>query len=64
MLKRDFIKNAAAFALSALVSPAVLARAQEDRFLRDARAMPMADGPFTLPPLPYAFNALEPHIDA
>ncbi|WP_230471383.1 superoxide dismutase [Hymenobacter jejuensis] len=24
----------------------------------------MADGPFTLPPLPYAFNALEPHIDA
>jgi len=64
MLKRDFIKNAAAFALSALVSPAVLARAQEERFLRDARAMPMADGPFTLPPLPYAFAALEPHIDA
>ena len=64
MLKRDFIKNAAAFALSALVSPAVLARAQEERLLRDARAMPMADGPFTLPPLPYAFNALEPHIDA
>ncbi|MBR7949844.1 superoxide dismutase [Microvirga sp. STR05] len=24
----------------------------------------MADGPFTLPALPYAFNALEPHIDA
>jgi Fe-Mn family superoxide dismutase len=23
-----------------------------------------ADGPFTLPPLPYAFAALEPHIDA
>ncbi len=23
-----------------------------------------APGPFTLPPLPYAFNALEPHIDA
>ena len=21
-------------------------------------------GPFTLPPLPYAYNALEPHIDA
>src|SRR5512133_1975849 len=21
-------------------------------------------GPFTLPPLPYAFDALEPHIDA
>ncbi|WP_354580412.1 superoxide dismutase [Hymenobacter sp. UYP22] len=24
----------------------------------------MADGPFTLPALPYAFNALEPHIDS
>ncbi len=25
---------------------------------------PAAQGPFTLPPLPYAFDALEPHIDA
>ncbi len=27
-------------------------------------AEPAATGPFTLPPLGYAFNALEPHIDA
>jgi len=25
---------------------------------------PAATGPFTLPPLPYSFDALEPHIDA
>ena len=27
-------------------------------------ALAQADGPFKLPPLPYAANALEPHIDA
>ena len=40
--------------------------------LRTASAQPSAGpapaagvtGPFTLPPLPYAFDALEPHIDA
>src|SRR5206468_11768243 len=31
--------------------------------LTTAQAQPAA-GPFTLPPLPYAFDALEPHIDA
>ena len=25
---------------------------------------PAAEGPFTLPPLPYAYDALEPYIDA
>src|SRR5207253_3597728 len=32
-----------------------------------AQAVPASggsSGPFTLPPLPYAFDALEPHIDA
>jgi Fe-Mn family superoxide dismutase len=29
-----------------------------------AQATPAPSGPFTLPPLPYAFDALEPHIDA
>ena len=34
--------------------------------LRSAMAQPApaVTGPFTLPPLPYAFDALEPHIDA
>ncbi|WP_078014408.1 superoxide dismutase [Hymenobacter sp. CRA2] len=64
MLKRDFLKNGVLAVVGALVSPAVLAAAHEERLLREARATPIADGPFTLPPLPYAFNALEPHIDA
>ncbi|GAA4357847.1 superoxide dismutase [Hymenobacter saemangeumensis] len=64
MLKRDFLKNTAALALGALFSPAVLARAQEEQLLREARATPLAEGPHTLPALPYAFDALEPHIDA
>jgi Fe-Mn family superoxide dismutase len=29
-----------------------------------AAAPPAPTGPFTLPPLPYAFDALEPHLDA
>lgn len=29
-----------------------------------AHAAPPPSGPFTLPPLPYAYSALEPHIDA
>ncbi|WP_317196776.1 superoxide dismutase [Hymenobacter piscis] len=64
MLKRDFLKNSLLTVVGALVSPAVLAAAHEEKLLREARATPMADGPFTLPDLPYAFNALEPHIDA
>ncbi|SET03070.1 superoxide dismutase [Hymenobacter actinosclerus] len=64
MIKRDFLKTGLLTALGALVSPALLAAAHDEKLLREARAMPMADGPFTLPPLPYAFNTLEPHIDA
>ena len=30
----------------------------------DATAPAVVPGPFTLPPLPYAYDALEPHIDA
>jgi len=54
MTRRQAIKT------TALVSAAVAA-------LPSAIAQPAptaATGPFTLPPLPYAFDALEPHIDA
>ncbi|GAB2476858.1 superoxide dismutase [Hymenobacter qilianensis] len=64
MNKRDFLQRGLLLAISGLVSPALLARARDEKFLAEARATPMADGPFTLPALPYAFNALEPHIDA
>lgn len=64
MLKRDFLKNSLLTMVGALVSPAVLAAAHEEKLLREARATPLAEGPFALPALPYAFTALEPHIDA
>ena len=64
MLKRDFLKNSLLTVAGALLSPAVLARVHDEHLLREARATPIADGPFTLPALPYAFNALDPHIDA
>jgi Fe-Mn family superoxide dismutase len=48
----------------ATASCAVLASIRDVR----AQAVPMlttpAGGPFTVPPLPYPFDALEPHIDA
>lgn len=49
--RRAFLQGAAAAAVATLV-PARSVRAAEE------------SGPFTLPPLPYAFNALEPTIDA
>jgi Fe-Mn family superoxide dismutase len=64
MNKRDFLKRSLLLGISSVLSPALLARANDERLLAEARATPIADGPFTLPPLPYAFNALEPHIDA
>jgi len=52
MTRRQAIKTAAITAAAASIVPQVIAQA----------AAPA--GPFTLPPLPYAFDALEPHIDA
>jgi len=51
--RRDAIRSLALGTLAAAAAPHVKA----------ADAAP-AGGPFTLPPLPYAYDALEPHIDA
>lgn len=50
MDKRTFLKSAALLGLAGLVKPF------------DLLAAPVADA-FTLPKLPYSFDALEPHID-
>jgi len=53
MTRRQAIKTTAfVTAAAATMSPAF------------AQPAPAAGGPFSLPPLPYAFDALEPHIDA
>ncbi len=49
--RRDFLRGAGAAALTTMIYPRVSVAADEA-------------GPFTLPPLPYDFAALEPSIDA
>ena len=56
LTRRDALKKTA---LSAVV---VSVAALPDSLKAQATAAPT--GPFKLPPLPYAFDALEPHIDA
>ena len=56
MTRRNALKKAALSA--ALVSVATLPESLK------AQAAAAPAGPFKLPPLPYAFDALEPHIDA
>jgi Fe-Mn family superoxide dismutase len=61
MTRREAVKHtlvaAASGAALAALSDSTNARAQ-------ATAAPAPTGPFKLPPLPYAVDALEPHIDA
>jgi len=54
MTRRQAIKTTTLIATASAVVPGA--------FAQPAAAAP--SGPFTLPPLPYAFDALEPHIDA
>ena len=60
MNRRTALKSTA---LTALACVASLPRAQAQSAPAGGTAGG-ATGPFTLPPLPYAFDALEPHIDA
>lgn len=57
LTRRDAIKTA-------LLSAAAFAAAARLPAWGQAAPAPTATGPFTLPPLPYAFDALEPYIDA
>lgn len=50
--RRDAIRSLAVGTLAAMAAPSLKA------------ADAPAPGPFTLPPLPYSFDALEPHLDA
>ncbi len=56
MTRRQAIKTTAMLATASAVVPTAIAQPTP------AAATPT--GPFKLPPLPYAFDALEPHIDA
>jgi len=56
--RRQAIKTTAIIAAAAATAPGAIAQTPP------TATVAAAGGPFTLPPLPYAFDALEPHIDA
>lgn len=56
MTRREALKTTVAATAASMVAPAVFAQPT-------APSAPPG-GPFTLPPLPYPYDALEPHIDA
>ena len=55
MTRRDAIRKTVLTSFVALSAPSLVLR---------SRAQASAAGPYTLPPLPYAVDALEPYIDA
>jgi Fe-Mn family superoxide dismutase len=64
-ISRRHLFGAAAGLAAIAASPRVFAQAPAPAPAPAPAAAPAAaTGPFTVPPLPYAFNALEPHIDA
>jgi Fe-Mn family superoxide dismutase len=56
MTRRQALKTTALVTVAAATVPGTIAQ--------PAPTATPGSGPFTLPPLPYAFDALEPHIDA
>ncbi len=63
MNKRDFLKTSAVLGTAALFGNSISALG-ENRIVSPLAATLNADGEYTLPPLPYAYDALEPHIDS
>lgn len=60
MERRKFVKSVGLVTAAAYVGPKVLANKQGTLKSIEIEGVPAAE----FPPLPYAFNALEPHIDA
>jgi superoxide dismutase, Fe-Mn family len=59
--RREAIKTSALAGMALAAAPALFAQTNP---VAAQAAAPVPAGPFTLPPLPYAYDALEPHIDA
>jgi superoxide dismutase, Fe-Mn family len=63
MTRRQAIKTTACAAAVAAL-PGAIAQAVPPELGLDVSLITSAHSPFTLPPLPYALDALEPHVDA
>ncbi len=66
MKKRKFIKASSALVLGATMSPMMACKAdlKEGAAAAVSEKVMSSGGSFELPKLPYAFDALAPHIDA
>src|SRR5665213_2781067 len=63
--RRNFLKNSLLLTATGLIAPFMLkAKGTGNMFTTGNETILPDGGPFTLPPLPYDYNALEPHIDA
>ena len=62
MTRRQALKTTALASAAITTTAALRPAGAQTAATSGAAATPT--GPFTLPPLPYAFDALEPHIDA
>jgi Fe-Mn family superoxide dismutase len=61
--RRDFFKKAAALTMGAIATSTVVKSATAATEFLEKETLPVDGGKFTLPALPYAYDALEPHID-
>lgn len=64
MKKRTFIKATSALVVGAAVSPMAACKAEMKEGKNDASQSEATTSTFSLPDLPYAFDALAPNIDA
>lgn len=61
--RRNFLKTSTTFALGAIAVSSILNGAFDNNHLTTQDLALAEDGEYTLPKLPYAYDALEPHID-
>jgi len=61
--RRGFFKKVAALTLGAIASSNIIKSASVATEFLEKEILPIDGGKYTLPALPYAYDALEPHID-
>ena len=61
--RRKFFKKAAALTLGAIAASDIVKSASTVSSFLEKEILPVDAGKYTLPALPYAYDALEPHID-
>lgn len=64
MKKREFLKTSSVLAIGSLVAPIASSCQETSTKVAVINSINNLSGPFSLPELPYAMEALEPYIDA